>query len=161
LYITIYRRNVHFNIKYISSWKYFPHIFIFIRWAFSTLKMCHAIKGVFAKNVRGYKLTAKNNRFWSLLILLLSVASIRRELLKTTYTEERSVHTNSESLQYTTRIVKNSTKSQTNHSDIRTYSHRLFFDAFLYSWYFIIFFIRFVSNALKMPKKLAAKCLCS
>ena len=34
--------------------------------------------------------------FWSLLILLLSVASIRRKLLKTTNTEERSVHTNSE-----------------------------------------------------------------
>ena len=53
--------------------------------------------GVFAKNERGYRLTAKNNRFWSLLILLLSVASIRRKLLKSTYTEEHSVHTNSES----------------------------------------------------------------
>ena len=45
--------------------------------------------GVFAKNERGYRLTEKNNRFWSLLILLLSVASIRRKLLKSTYTEER------------------------------------------------------------------------
>ena len=53
--------------------------------------------GVFAKNERGYSLTAKNTRFWSLLILLLSVASIRRKLLKSTYTEEHSVHTNSES----------------------------------------------------------------
>ena len=52
---------------------------------------------MFAKNERGYRLTAKNNRFWSLLFLLQSVASIRRKLLKTTYTEERSVHTNSES----------------------------------------------------------------
>ena len=46
------------------------------------------------KNERGYRLLAKNNHFWSLLILLLSVASIRWKLLKTTYTEVRSVHTN-------------------------------------------------------------------
>ena len=39
------------------------------------------LKGVFAINERGYR--------------LLSVASIRRKLLKTTNTEERSVHTNS------------------------------------------------------------------
>jgi len=38
------------------------------------------LKGVFAKNERGYRLTAINKRFWSLLILLLSVASIRRKL---------------------------------------------------------------------------------
>ena len=44
---------------------------------------------MFAKNKRGYRLTAKNNRFRSLLILLLSVASIRRKLLKTTHAEER------------------------------------------------------------------------
>ena len=43
------------------------------------------------------KSKAKNNRFWSLLIFILSVASIRRKLFKTTHTEERSVHTNSES----------------------------------------------------------------
>ena len=55
------------------------------------------LKGVYAKNKRGYRLTAKNKRFWSLLILLLSVASRRRKLLKTTHTEERFVHTNSES----------------------------------------------------------------
>ena len=41
-------------------------------------------------------LTAKNKRFLSLLILLLSVASIVK-LLKTTHTEKRSVHKNSES----------------------------------------------------------------
>ena len=39
------------------------------------------LKGVFAKNKRGYRLTAKNKRFSLLLILLLSVASIRRKLL--------------------------------------------------------------------------------
>ena len=42
-----------------------------------------SLKGVFAKNERGYRL-----------ILLLSVASKRRKLLKTINTEERSVHTN-------------------------------------------------------------------
>ena len=60
------------------------------------LSTCSSLKGVFAKTERGYyRLTAKNNRFWSLLILLLSVVSIRRTLLKTTNTEERRVHTNS------------------------------------------------------------------
>ena len=52
------------------------------------------LKVVFAKNERGYRFTAINNRFWSLLILLLSVASIRRKFLKTSHTEEQSVHTN-------------------------------------------------------------------
>ena len=60
------------------------------------------LKGVFAKNERGYKLTAKNKRFWielnwSLLLSLLSVAFIRRKLLTTTHAKERSVHTNWES----------------------------------------------------------------
>ena len=40
------------------------------------------LKGVFAKNESGYRLNAIKRRFWSLLILLLSVASIRRKLLK-------------------------------------------------------------------------------
>ena len=48
------------------------------------------LKGVFAKNEMGY-------RRMLLLILLLSVASIRRKLLKTTHTEERRINTNSES----------------------------------------------------------------
>ena len=39
----------------------------------------------------------KSSAFGSLLILLLSVASIGRNLLKTTRSEERSVHINSES----------------------------------------------------------------
>ena len=55
------------------------------------------LKGVFVKNERGYRLTAKTKRLWSLLILLLSVASIRRKLLKTTHIEERNVNTNSQS----------------------------------------------------------------
>ena len=45
------------------------------------------LKGVFAKNERGYRLNAIKKRFWSLLILLLSVGSIRRKLLKTSHTE--------------------------------------------------------------------------
>ena len=48
------------------------------------------LKGVFAKNERGYRLNAIKKRFWSLLILLLSVASIRRKLLKTTHTKEHT-----------------------------------------------------------------------
>ena len=60
------------------------------------LQNSQCLKGVFAKNERGYRLNAIKKRFWSLLILLLSVASIRRKLLKATNTEERSVHTNSE-----------------------------------------------------------------
>ena len=53
------------------------------------------LKGVFAKNERVYSFTSKNYRW--LLILLLSAASLMRKWLKTTYTEERSVHTNSAS----------------------------------------------------------------
>ena len=37
------------------------------------------LKGVFAKKERGYRLNAIKRRFWSLLILLLSVSSIRRK----------------------------------------------------------------------------------
>ena len=62
-----------------------------------TIKTLNFLKGVFAKNERGYRRNAKNKRFRSLLILLLSVAFIRRKLLKTIYTEERSAHTSSES----------------------------------------------------------------
>ena len=61
-----------------------------------------SLKGVFAHGEIATNLTyiwlpAKNKRFWSLLILLLSVASISRKLFKTTHAEQRSVHTNSES----------------------------------------------------------------
>ena len=38
------------------------------------------LKGVFAKNERGYRLTEKYGRWCPLLILLLSVASTRRKL---------------------------------------------------------------------------------
>ena len=49
---------------------------------FNQLDLCKHLKGVFAKNERGYRPTAKK---WSLLILLLSVASIRRKLFKTAH----------------------------------------------------------------------------
>ena len=56
------------------------------------------LKGVFAKNERVYRLTAKNKGCLSLLILHLSVVSIReKKMLKTTHTEERSVHASSDS----------------------------------------------------------------
>ena len=83
--------------------------------------------GVFPKNKRGYIPKAKNYRFLSLLILLLSVVSIRRKLLKTTYGEERSVHKIQKVVIYDSGRKKN----QFNKSDITTCSHRLSFDAFV------------------------------
>ena len=72
-----------------------------------------SIIGSVRENEIGYGLTANNNSFSSLLILLLSFASIRRKLLKTTYTEEQSIHTNSESFKnsYFLISVKMFTKS--------------------------------------------------
>ena len=58
------------------------------------------LKGVFAKNERGYRLNAIKKRVWSLINLLLSVASIIRKLLKTSHTEYLSAHTNSEIATY-------------------------------------------------------------
>ena len=52
------------------------------------LRLQLQLKGVFAKNERWFRLMAINNRFWLLLILLLSVASIWRKLLKTSHTED-------------------------------------------------------------------------
>ena len=40
------------------------------------------VKILFTKNERRYRLTAKNNCFWSLLFIFLSVAPIKRKLLK-------------------------------------------------------------------------------
>ena len=53
----------------------------------ASIRICQPLKGVFAKNERGYRLNVIKKRFWSLLILLLSVASIKRNLLKTSHTE--------------------------------------------------------------------------
>ena len=50
-------------------------------------------KGSVRKNEKGpIQVTAKNKRFWSLLILILSVASIRRKLLNTTHAEETEIN---------------------------------------------------------------------
>ena len=85
--------------------------------------------GVFAKNERGYRLTAKK----ALLIatnLILSVEFIRRKLLKTTHTKDCSVHTNSERI-----ATFNSDLKIINlipKKSFRYYnSYRLFFDAFV------------------------------
>ena len=56
--------------------------YVLYKMIFYTTKFQQLLKGVFAKNERGYRLNAIKKRFWSLLILLLSVASIRRNLLK-------------------------------------------------------------------------------
>ena len=77
------------NISVLRLAGFFTHRIYFCNWAL--------LKGVFAKNDLEYWLPAKNNRVWSLLILLLSVVSIRRKLLKTAYTEDRSFHINWES----------------------------------------------------------------
>ena len=53
----------------VTSWNYL-HILMP-----SVLKCLIKLKGVFLKNKRGYRLTAQNKRFWSQLILLLSVAT--------------------------------------------------------------------------------------
>ena len=55
----------------------------------------YILKGSVRENERGYRLRAKNNRFLSLLILILSVAYAYKE--KIVKTEICSVHTNSES----------------------------------------------------------------
>ena len=63
---------------------------------------------------------AKNKRFWSLLILLLSVASIRRKLLK-----NDTIHTNSESCNIQLGSQKkNNLIPNLNHSDITTNNHQ-------------------------------------
>ena len=84
-------------IRYLQS-KY--AFFIFWNWFFSLVisiqnwlsQFISFLTGVFAKNERVYRLTAKNYRWWSLLILRLSVASKRRNLLKTTHTEEHWIN---------------------------------------------------------------------
>ena len=59
-------------------------------WNKKTTTLCKYLKGVFTKNERGNRLTAEYYRRRSLLILLLSVASIKRKLLKTTHTNSES-----------------------------------------------------------------------
>jgi len=61
-----------------------------------------------------------------IIILLLSVASMRRNLLKTTHTKERSVHTNSE----TCNIRLGSQKNQFNSKQIIQILQPLIIDNF-------------------------------
>ena len=90
-----------------------------------------SLKGVFVKNERGYRRNAKNMRFWSLLILLLSVASIRRNLLKTIHTEEWSAHKIQKVVTFNSdRKIINLIPNK-NHSDITTNNLRLFFHSFV------------------------------
>ena len=97
------------NIKY-SYWMLkiiltnFLHAFALNNWTNTEQNfkesVCEKWKGVLAYG--------KIKHFWSLLILLLSVALIRRKLLKTTHTEIRSFHTKFRKLQHSTGIVKKS-----------------------------------------------------
>ena len=72
-----------------------------------------ALQGVFAKNERRYisnygeKISAFDRNQ-----LLLSVASKRRKLFETSYIEERSVHTNSESCNFQLGSLKNQFNSK-------------------------------------------------
>ena len=125
-----------FNIHVIKQKHSFADIVLLMK---LFLSLSQYLKGLFAKNKRGYKLTAKNKHFWSLLILVLSVVSLRRKFLKTTYTWERSVHTNLESCNIR-RINCKLINLISSTSFI--YYHQLFFHMFIYS--FIIFVICFI-----------------
>ena len=50
-----------------------------------------------------------------------------------THTEERSVHTNLQICFFSTQVVTNSIKFKIDHSDIKTFNHRIQFDSFVYS----------------------------
>ena len=67
---------------YLKGWQILPIDIQFI-----------IFKGSVREKWKGYRLNAIKKSVWSLLILLLSVASIRKKLIKTSYTEERSAHT--------------------------------------------------------------------
>ena len=100
------------------------------------LSLMTDLKGVFAKNERGYRFNAIKKRFWSLLILLLSVPFIRIKWLKTTHGEERSV------LQIQKVVTLNLNRKIINLFPHKSFSnsHRLSFATFVYSWFFLICF---------------------
>ena len=138
---------------FIQNWR---PVYFFERYLIVTLDI--SLKGAFAKNERGYRLTAKNYRWWSQPILLLSVASIMRKLLKMTLTEERSKYKFGK-LQHTTWIVKN----QFNIKQIIQILKPIwviFRRIRIYGWYFKIVCTCFIYNALKTPISLSARCLC-
>ena len=83
---------------------------------------------------RTISLVEKYSIWWLILILFLSFASLRRKLLKTNYGKERSVH-----IQIQKVAIFESDRLKINFIHISQSS--IFFDAFVYSWYFIIFYI--------------------
>ena len=112
------------------------------------------LKGVFAKNGRGYRLPSKNIRWWLLLIWLVSVASIRRKLLITTHTEERSVHTNSEKV-----AIFDSDRKKINliinSKQISNILQPIIIDFFFDAFVLVdtsLFFVRYVSNV-SVPRR--------
>ena len=106
---------------------------------------------MFTKNERGYRFTAKYKRIWSLLILLLSVASIRRKLLKKILTEERSVFTNSERCNIRLRSEINKFDSKQIIQILQPIIIDFFFDAFVLVDT-SLFFVRYVSNV-SVPRR--------
>ena len=109
---------------------------------------------MFTKNKRGLSI---NNRFCSLLILLLSVAFIRRTLLKTTFTDKRLRPYKFRKLQYSDH-KKINLISNTSFTYYNLSSSIIFRRILIYSKYFIIFVICFIYNALKTI--FSARCLC-
>ena len=83
---------------------------------------------------RTISLVEKYSIWWLILILFLSFASLRRKLLKTNYGKERSVH-----IQIQKVAIFESDRLKINFIHISQSS--IFFDAFVYSRYFIIFYI--------------------
>ena len=77
---------------------------------------CDTLKGVFAKNKRGYRLTSnriRGDRYYNL--VLLSVASIRRKGLKYAKLKNEGPRLIYEVAIFFTQIVNNSIKFKINH----------------------------------------------
>ena len=120
--------------------KWLWYILLYNQWKnnilFPITDKIKVLRKVFAKNERGYRHTATNNRFLSLLILLLSVASLRRKLLKKTCRELCSIRIEKVATYdlYCKRINSISNNLFLKRSVIDYFSTQ-------YSWYFIILFI--------------------
>ena len=120
-----------------------------------TPKNSISLKGVFTKYERGYIFTAKNKRFWSLLILLLSVASIKRKLIK------RLILKNVASIQIQKVAIFNSDRKKSKlipNKSFIYYNHTIinFFGTIVNSWHFIIIFILFFLSIFRLQLVFAA-----
>ena len=73
---------------------------------------------IVSENEMGYRITAKNKGFWSQLIVLQSVASVRRKWLRTTHTKERRTRTNSLSLSDRSKISSDWYQNQKHYQPI-------------------------------------------